>query len=62
MVGRRQPDDKVFLAGIEEGKLQMRKHVLTILEVKLFDPQLPRTSERYKALLELVSEVSKEAR
>jgi hypothetical protein len=61
-MARRLADDKVFMAGIEEGKTQMRKQVLSLLQAKIIDPHLPRTSERYKALLELTAEVSKEAR
>jgi hypothetical protein len=62
MVGRRQADDKVFMAGVEEGKTEMRKQVLGFLQVKIMEPGLPRTSDRYKALLDLIAEVSKEAR
>lgn len=50
--------DPVFDAGVQEGRLQARKEVLTFIEEKYMSDTIERGSEEGNALLAVAREVS----
>ena len=54
------PDFKLWLEGVEEGRQDMKHTVLTMLQERFMDPKVDQTSPEGKALLEVARTLSKD--